>query len=289
MSVRVVVDSTSYIPRSLRDELDMHVVSLAVVFPDGAQRELDVDDGEFYRRLSSEQKVPTSTQPTPAEMEEAFLAVLDQGHDVVGVFISSDMSGTFSSAELAARQIRETRPEAVIELVDSRSNSMQLGMAALSAARAARAGADAAMCVAAAHETMLRTRFLFTPHTLDYLRLGGRIGTASAFLGTMLQIRPILTVEHGITEAFDKVRTRRRALERIVEVFAQDVARCGFRQGFIHHIDDLAEGEGLAAMCEPVVGQSLPVVPIGPVIGLHVGPATVAVVYETEQPLRDSV
>ncbi|MHB9003760.1 MAG: DegV family protein, partial [Coriobacteriia bacterium] len=227
MSVRVVVDSTSYIPHSLRDELEMHVVSLAVVFPEGAQRELDVNDREFYRRLSSEQKVPTSTQPTPAEMEEAFLAVLDEGHEVVGVFISSDMSGTFSSAELAARGIRESRPDAVIELVDSRSNSMQLGMAALSAARAARDGGDAAACAAAARDTMLRTRFLFTPHTLDYLRLGGRIGAASAFLGAMLQIRPILTVEHGIVEPFDKVRTRRRALERIVEQFSEDVEQSG--------------------------------------------------------------
>ncbi|PKQ30176.1 MAG: fatty acid-binding protein DegV, partial [Actinobacteria bacterium HGW-Actinobacteria-10] len=197
MSVRVVVDSTSYIPHQLRDELDIHVVSLAVVFPEGAQRELDVDDATFYKRLSSEGKVPTSTQPTPAEMAEAFLEVLDEGHDVVGVFISSDMSGTFSSAQLAARSIRESRPDAVIELVDSRSNSMQLGMAALSAARAAKDGADAAACVAAAHDTILRTRFLFTPHTLDYLRIGGRIGAASAFLGAMLQIRPILTVEGG--------------------------------------------------------------------------------------------
>lgn len=289
MSVRVVVDSTSYIPKDMRDELDIDVVSLAVVFPEGAVRELDVDDAGFYRRLSSEGKIPTSTQPTPAEMEQAFLAALDAGHDVVGVFISSDMSGTFSSAELAARGIRESRPDAVIELVDSRSNSMQLGMAALSAARAARDGADAAACAAAARETMLRTRFLFTPHTLEYLRLGGRIGTASAFLGTMLQIRPILTVEHGITEAFDKVRTRRRALELIVETFRADVEKYGFRDAFIHHIDDPAEGQALADMCEPIAGRPLQIVPIGAVIGLHVGPATVAVVYETEQPMRAAV
>lgn len=288
MSVRVIVDSTSYIPADLRTELDIEVVSLAVVFPEGAIREVDIDDAEFYKRLTSEQKVPTSTQPTPAEMEQAFLVALDAGHDVVGVFISSDMSGTFSSAELAARGIHDTRPGAVIELVDSRSNSMQLGMAALSAARAARGGADAATCAAAARETMQRTRFLFTPHTLDYLRLGGRIGTASAFLGTMLQIRPILTVEHGMTEAFGKVRTRRRALELIVETFRTEVEKYGFRDAFIHHIDDPAEGQILADMCEPIAGRPLRVVSIGPVIGLHVGPATVAVVYETEQPMRDA-
>ncbi|PKQ29027.1 MAG: DegV family protein, partial [Actinobacteria bacterium HGW-Actinobacteria-10] len=88
---------------------------------------------------------------------------------------------------------------------------------------------------------------------------------------------------------FDKVRTRRRALERIVEKFREDVERYGFRGAFVHHIDDPAEGEALAKMCEPIAGRSLEIVAIGPVVGLHVGPATAGLVYETEQPLRDAV
>lgn len=287
MSVRIIVDSTSYIPPADRERLSIEVVSLAVVFPEGPQRELDIDDTAFYARLRNDQKVPTSSQPTPAEMEDAFRRALDAGHDVVGVFISSNMSGTFSSAELAAGGLRGEYPDRAIQLVDARSNSMQVGMAAIAAARAAADGADAAACVTAARETMRRTRFLFTPHTLDYLRLGGRIGAASALLGALLQIRPILTVENGVTSPFEKVRTKRRALERIVETFTADKERYGLRDIIVHHIDDPAEGAVLASMLEPVAGRAIPLIPIGPVVGLHVGPATVAVIYETEEPLRD--
>jgi len=214
------------------------------------------------------------------------MAAIDAGDDVVGVFISSDMSGTLASAELVANEIRESDPDAVIRIVDSRSNSMQLGFAVIAAAREAAAGGDVDACAAAAEETTLHTRFLFTPHTLDYLRKGGRIGGASALLGGLLQIHPILTVEDGVTQSFEKIRTKRRALERIVEVFAQDVEKAGLEDVIVHHIDDPAEGEQLAKMAQVVAGRPVPIQSIGPVIGLHVGPGTVAVVYRTRERIR---
>jgi len=204
----------------------------------------------------------------------------------VGVFISSDMSGTYASAELVASEIRAAHPDAVIRTVDSRSNSMQLGYAVIAAAREAAAGKDADACVAAAEEAVLHTRFLFTPATLDYLRKGGRIGGASALLGGLLQIRPILTVEDGVTQAFDKVRTKHRAWARIIEVFADDVAKAGLEDVIVHHIDDPSEGEELAKLAEAVAGRPVPIQSIGPVIGLHVGPGTVAVVYRTRERIR---
>lgn len=214
------------------------------------------------------------------------MAAIDAGDAVVGVFLSSDMSGTFESAELVANEIRSSHPAAVIRIVDSRSNSMQLGYAAIAAAREAAAGKDADACVAAAQEAVLHTRFLFTPATLDYLRKGGRIGGASALLGGLLQIRPILTVEDGVTQAFDKVRTKHRAWARIIEVFAEDVAKAGLEDVIVHHIDDPSEGEELARLAETVAGRPVPIQSIGPVIGLHVGPGTVAVVYRTRDRIR---
>lgn len=286
MPVRIVTDSTSYIPSSIREELGITVVSLGVVFGDEAFRELDVEDRWFYEKMASVPAIPTSSQPSPGEMRAAFEAALDAGADVVGVFISEDMSGTFASAELVAAEVLAERPDAVIRLVDGRSNSMQLGYVAIAAAKAAADGGDVEACVKAAEDTIVRTRFLFTPHTLDYLRKGGRIGGASALLGTLLQIRPILTVEEGRTQAFDKVRTKRRAMERMIEVFAQDVARAGLTDVVVHHIDDPAEGEQLAALAEKVAGQPVSIVSIGPVVGLHVGPGTVAIIYRTRDPLR---
>ncbi len=286
MPVRIVTDSTSYIPYQIAEELGITVVSLGVVFGDEAFRELDVADAWFYEKMAATPAIPTSSQPSPAEMQAAFESAIDAGDPVVGVFISQDMSGTLASAQLVADEIRERRPEAVIQIVDSRSNSMQLGYAAIAAAKEAAAGNDADACVKAAEDTITRTRFLFTPHTLDYLRKGGRIGGASALLGGLLQIRPILTVEDGRTQAFDKVRTKRRAMERMIEVFAADVAKAGLLDVIVHHIDDPAEGEHLAKLAEEVAGRPVSIQPIGPVIGLHVGPGTVAVVYRTRDPLR---
>lgn len=288
MPVRVVTDSTSYIPTQTAEELGITVVSLGVVFGDEAFRELDVEDRWFYEKMAASPKIPTSSQPSPAEMRAAFEAGVLAGDPVVGVFISSDMSGTLASAELVAEELRREHPGADIRIVDSRSNSMQLGFAVIAAAKAAAAGQDAEDCVRAAEETVLRTRYLFTPLTLDYLRKGGRIGGASALLGTLLQIRPILTVEEGRTQVFDKVRTRRRAFERIVEAFAADVAAAGLTDVAVHHIDDAAEGEMLAGMAEAVAGCEVPIITIGPVIGLHVGPGTAALVYRTRDPLRSA-
>lgn len=288
MSVRVVTDSTAYIPRDTAEELRIAVVSLGVVFDDEAYRELDLSDAWFYARMAASERIPSSSQPTPAEMRAAFEAALDAGDDVLGVFISSDMSGTLASAELVAEELRRERPGARIELVDSRSNSMQLGFAAIAAAREAAGGADLAACARAAHETILRTRYLFTPHTLDYLRKGGRIGGASAFLGGLLQIHPILTVEHGRTDAVEKIRTKKRAMERIIDIARADVDRCGITDAIVHHIDDPAEGARLARMATEALGISVAVEPIGPMIGLHVGPGTVGFVYRTREPLRET-
>jgi DegV family protein with EDD domain len=136
---------------------------------------------------------------------------------------------------------------------------------------------------------MLRTRYLFTPASLEYLRKGGRIGTASALLGQVLQICPILTVENGETATYAKVRTRARALTTITEKFAAEVSEFGLRRAVVHYISDKGVAERFAAEAiEPIVGSKVPVLPVSPSIGVHVGPA-VAVAYETQRPLRARV
>ncbi|MDO9107423.1 MAG: DegV family protein [Coriobacteriia bacterium] len=287
MPVRVVTDSTSYIRPEHAEELGITLVSLGVVFGDESFRELDVKDDWFYERMAATPKIPTSSQPSPGEMRAAFESALKAGESVVGVFISSEMSGTLASAELVAADLRSEYPGADIRIVDSRSNSMQLGLAVISAATTANAGDDADACVKAAEDTIARTRFLFTPLTLDYLRKGGRIGGASAFLGSLLQIRPILTVEDGLTQAFDKVRTRTRAIERMIEKLSEDTnSGGGVTDVYVHHINAKELGEHLVSLVEPLVDCPVGLSPIGPVIGLHVGPGTVALVYRTHDPLR---
>jgi DegV family protein with EDD domain len=281
MALHVVTDSTSYIPAELSEGLPLTVVSLSATLGGVTERELDIDTTTFYRRMRETGEFPTSSQPTVGELVEAFEALVAAGDEVVGVFISSDMSGTFSTAQMARDQVLERHPQGRIELVDSRSNSMELGFAALAAARAASQGMSVEDAVAAAQHKIDRSRWLFVPATLDYLKMGGRIGTASALLGSILDIKPILTVVDGKTAPFRKVRTRARAIAEIAEHFAQDVEDKGLGDVVVHHINDEDAAADLAGRVEAAIGRSPRIVPLGPVIGVHVGPGALGVVYWT--------
>jgi DegV family protein with EDD domain len=161
---------------------------------------------------------------------------------------------------------------------------MEEGFGALAAAQAALAGEAIERCIDAAAETLRRTRYLFTPHTLEYLRRGGRIGGASAMIGSLLQIRPILTVEDGETQEFAKVRTQSKALAEIARKFADDIAAFGLADVIVHYIHDreLAERYANEQIAPLAGGRPIRVIPVSPVIGLHVGPA-IGVVYTTER------
>ncbi len=286
MPVQVVTDSVASVPPEDLEGYGLEVVTLYV--NDGVRHEADVDINldEFYRRLADLEHIPTSSQPSVESFVETFGAAVRRGCDVVGVFISEKMSGTVESARMAAEMVRAEQPSARIEIVDSRSNSMQEGFAAIAAAKAAQAGAALERCVEEAVATTKRTRYLFTPHTLEYLKKGGRIGTASALLGTLLQIRPILTVEDGETATFAKVRTQSKALSEMAGQFGDDIREHGLREVLVHYIADRETAAAFARdAIEPIAGREVRVCPVSPVIGVHVGPA-VAIVYETESELR---
>lgn len=289
MAVGVITDSTSYLPAHWLDELDIGVVQLFVNDGDRSVPEGDVDLDAFYLRLSEIDHLPSSAQASVDDLAEAFRVRLQRGDDALGVFLSEAMSGTVQAARIAAGIVAGEGHGGRIEILDSRSNCMQLGAAVLAAARAAADGGEVEQCVSAARGSMQRSRYLFTPATLEYLRRGGRIGGASALIGQLLQVRPILTVESGQTESFARVRTYAKALATIADTFASDVASKGLRGVWVHSIADRATAEAFAAeRIEPVAGRKVDVIDVGAVIGLHVGPA-VGLVYETERPLRESV
>ena len=283
MSILVVTDSVASIPADILGELGIDVVSLYINDGDTNQRELEMDIPAFYRRLADLQALPTSSQPSVEELLTSFRGAVERGSDVIGVFISEKMSGTLQTARLAAEMIRGEFPGTRIELIDSGSNSMEEGFGAIAAARAARAGETIERCVTAAQETLRRTRYLFTPHTLEYLRRGGRIGGASALVGGLLQIKPILTVEEGAVVTFAKVRTQSRALAEISHKLAEDISAYGLKQVVVHYIVDRDSAQIYAReQIEPLAGGPVRVIPVSPLIGVHVGPA-IGVVYETER------
>jgi DegV family protein with EDD domain len=289
VGVKVIADSTSYIPRPLRAEFDLGVVSLSSLL-DGATFADDAEDYEpFYTALAASRAMPTTSQPSVQDLVDLIGDRVAAGHEVVGVFISQQMSGTYSTALLARDMVLEQHPDAIVEVLDGESNSMELGFAALAAARAAADGKGVAEVLEAARDVMARTRFLFVPATLEYLRRGGRIGNAAALVGALLQVKPILTVKDGVTDVFGKVRTQRKAIETIIDAVVADAREKGdLTDVAVHHIHDEAAGRDLADRLEARLGRTVDMCPIGPAIGAHVGPGAVAVVYQTVLPMRKS-
>ena len=281
--VKVVVDSTSYIPKETLIENDISVVSLNVLLNGKSYREVDLENEFFYKEMNESKEIPKSSQPSVEEIKEVFTNIAKSGFDIVGIFISSKMSGTYSTAHLVREMVLEEYPETRIELVDSESNCMQMGFSAIQAARAAKRGENVEKVVEEAKKVINTSKFLFVPDTLKYLKKGGRIGGASALFGTILQIKPILTVQNGETSVYEKVRTKKKAVEVILKKVLDDVTEKGLGEVIVHHINCEEEGLDLAKRLENELKIPVKIQSIGATIGLHVGPGSIGVAYYTKK------
>lgn len=201
------------------------------------------------------------------------------GTSLLQFFLSSEMSGAYNSAHLVREMILEKYPTAQIKILDSRTNCMQLGYMVLSAAQAASLGRSLSEVIEATNFTLTHSRFLFTPETLTYLKKGGRIGSASALLGNLLQIKPILTVNDGKTDIYTKVRTKKKAIEALIDGLMKDLETHRLLGITVHHINAYAEGNTLAEKLQERLNIHVDVQDIGPVIGLHVGPGSIGIAY----------
>lgn len=285
MAIKIITDSTSYIPQSTIDALDIEVVPLSVNFDNQSYLETELDLSFFYERLSNMDKLPTSSQPSTDAMLQAFKKHVENGHEVVGIFISSEMSGTYSTAQLVKNMILETHPKASIEIIDSRTNCMEMGFVAISAATAAMEGKSMKEVIHAAHKRMGCTRFIFVPNTLEFLKKGGRIGNASSLLADILKIKPVLTVKDGFTTTLAKIRTQKKALQYMLDVFTEDIKQHGCFDAIVHHIHCPNEALDFAHLIAPITGKVPDIISIGAVIGTHVGPGTLGIAYCTESPI----
>lgn len=281
--VKVVVDSTAYIPKEMLNENDISVISLNVLLDGESYREVDLENEFFYKKMDESNEIPKSSQPSIEEMKNVFLSIAKDGYDIVGIFISSKMSGTYSTAHLVRDIVLEEYPNTNIELIDSRSNCMEMGFSAIQAGRAAKKGESIEKVVEEAKKVINSSRFLFVPETLKYLKKGGRIGSASALFGTILQIRPILTVENGETSVYDKVRTKKKAVEVILKKVLDDMTERGLGEVIVHHINCEEEGLNLAKRLEKELKIPVKIQSIGAIIGLHVGPGSIGVAYYTKK------
>ncbi|MDD4802768.1 MAG: DegV family protein [Syntrophomonas sp.] len=282
MGVKIVTDSTSYIDVDVQRELDIAVIPLSVSFPDETFLETQVDYDYFYNKIEKEGIIPTSSQPAQGKIHKVFADIVEQENEVLAIFLSSDMSGTYDSALAARELIMRENPAARIEVIDSRTNCMAMGLSVLAAARAAREGKSLAESAEAARRTMKQVKFYFVPAGLEYLKKGGRIGGAAALLGSILNLKPILYVKNGKTAMLEKVRGTRAAIERLTKLLEEDNRLYGVNNVIVHHISCPDKAAQLAQTIKQRYGLEAEVLSIGPVIGLHVGPGTLSVIYCTE-------
>lgn len=284
MAIKIISDSTAYINEEKQRELDINIIPMSVHFKDESFRETEVDYNYFYNKIESTGCIPTSSQPSLGEIHETFRQIVARGDDVLGIFISSAMSGTWTTALKAKEMILHEFPEARIEIMDSYTNCMAMGLQVLAAARLAKAGESFKTVLEAAQQTRDRVRFYFVPETLEYLKKGGRIGTASALLGSLLNVRPILTVDmkKGMTHLLEKCRGTSRAIKRMLDLIEEDQQKYGVKEIIVHHINAPEKAHQLRDALAKRYSVPVSILSIGPVIGVHTGLGTVGFVYCTE-------
>jgi len=274
----VVCDTTGYLPTELVMERGIKTISLYVSVDGHQERESEISDfDEFYERLRASESGATTSQPSIGDFLEVYEPLLAEGREVVSVHISAGISGTFEAAGQAReRLIEEDKGGERLHVMDSRSGAGGMGLCALGASSAARAGADAAGCVARAEETRDNLKMWFAIDTLEYLRRGGRIGGARAWIGGALKIKPILTLEEEITPV-ERVRTRARSLERL-RGYARQRHEDGAAGWVVQYIQDKETADALIEDCYEIYGcEPAFISEVGPVLGAHVGPGLLGV------------
>lgn len=271
MPVRIVTDSTSDIPREIADDLNITVIPLTIAFGEQSYRDgLDLSADDFYARLTTTKDLPTTSQPPPALFQHAYEHLVTQG-EVVSVHLSQKFSGTVEAARNAARQVAPDR----ITVVDSGSVSMGLGLCAIAAARLARDGADRATCAAAAEAASKKLHVAVAFESLEYLRRGGRIGRAKAFLGGLMRLKPILTVKDGESAPLTRVRSRAKALD---ELFKLAITIDNVAEAVILHTTTPDDASALAERVRAQLpGVTVHLGRFGPVLGVHGGPGMLGI------------
>jgi DegV family protein with EDD domain len=288
VSVAVITDSAAYLPPDLVEGYGIHVVPLYVVLAGRSGREgQDIGPDDVARVLSARGQTVSTSRPTPGDFVAAYRRALDAGADsLVSIHLSSELSGTWDAARLAASQVGEH----IVSVVDSRSAAMGNGFAVLAAARSAAAGANVDDVARTAREMAAATRTMFVVDTLEHLRRGGRIGAAAAFLGSALAVKPVLHVLDGRVVPLEKVRTSARALNRLVQRAVEAAGEKPVSVA-VHHLAAPERADRLATELRERLPslRELHVSELGPAIGAHVGPGAVGIVVAPfwEQPEAD--
>ncbi|MGI6129032.1 MAG: DegV family protein [bacterium] len=279
-TVHLVTDSTCYLSSQVIDEFDIKIVPLRVNWGKESLREgTDIQGPAFFDRLRQSKDVPTTSQPPVGEFVSCYRELGERGGSIISLHLSGDLSGTVAAAEAARRMV----PDLDIRIIDSRITCLGLGFMVLEAARMRAAGRMVDEIVARVEELVASMTAYFMVDDLNYLRRGGRIGAAQAAFGSLLQVKPILSMKDGVgaITVAEKVRTQKKALARLVELTA---TACGDGKvtATVLHADNLATATKLQGTLKTALPQAdIVLSEFGPVIGTHVGPGAVGIIFYT--------
>ena len=278
MTVRIVTDSAADIPADLAKSKGVEVVPLSVRFGDDSYLSgVELGAEEFWEKLKTSTEPPATAAPSAGDFQKTYEDLVARGATgIVSVHLSSKLSATYQSAQLAAQEVKDIP----IEVVDTLAVSAGTGLLALQAAERAQAGASASEIATETKQLLEHVHLYGTIDTLEYLRRGGRIGGAQALLGTMLTVKPVVSLEDGIVEPVTRVRTRAKALEHIAQLVANDAERI---DRLIVLTGDAPDTDQFVSLLAPSVRvEPSDVWGFGPIVGTHAGPGIIGVAYLTQ-------
>jgi DegV family protein with EDD domain len=276
-SVKIISDSSAYLPQKYVDQYDITILPLSLIWDGKSYRDgVDISATEFYTRQVDATTLSTTSQVTVNQYKEAYQKLLDEGHEILVLPLSMGISGSYYSALQALSEF----PHKPIELFDTKLVSMALSFMVLTAARAAEKGADLTSCKHAALEAYPKIGVYFTVEDLKYLAAGGRIGGAKKFMGTALDIKPVLAIINGKIEPVASVRTKRKATEKMLDMIEKDIAGRKPVRISVFHANVPEEAQALLERAterfetvESILSE------VSPAVGSHTGPGTISVAY----------
>jgi DegV family protein with EDD domain len=278
-NVAIVTDSTAYIPPEVVQKHNLTIVPQVVIWDNQTLEDgVDIQPNEFYSRLASSKTMPTTSQVSVLSMHNAFSKLLSQGYEVLGMFLSAKLSGTMQSAYQGRDELPSGKEK--VQIFDTETTAMAMGFQVLMVARAAMDGASMTDCLALADKVKGTTGVYLVVDTLEFLHRGGRIGGAQRFLGAALNMKPLLTIEGGRVEPVERIRTKAKAHDRLIEIVVEKCAgKSPIRLATLHAnaAEDaksiLAKAEGRLRPVETVFSA------VSPAVGTHTGPGTVGLCY----------
>lgn len=275
--IKIITDSTSDIPKSIAEKYDIEVLPLTIFFDKDEYRDwIDITPKAFFERMRTSEKLPTTSQVNPNSFKEKYELFLKDYDYIISLHLSSDASGTYNSAVIAGKMVSQER----ITVIDSRNYTYCFGQMVVEAAKMAREEKTKEEIVDRINYLIDNVRTLFVVDTLEYLKKGGRLSATKATIGTLLNLKPILTVENGKIVAIDKARGMKKALRRIVEIMQEQGADLKGQKVKLGHADNLEHLRDFEAAIEEAYGKfEMEEFEIGCVIGVYCGPGTVVIHY----------